>query len=112
MSGPKHGTYDPDHGFYDSSLKGWIKDPAKLTETRSVAPGGESQREQVARWLHKPFKPVSELEGMLRLRDSDRPEDRANYERLAAGSRRIQVTDYETKRSEAIKAGEWQPPTA
>lgn len=105
-----HGTYDPQHGFYDASLRVWIKDPAKLTDTRPVAAGGESQRAQVARWLHKPFKPNAELEGMLRLRDSDRQEERETYQRLAHGHRRIHVTDYETQRTAAIKAGEWQPP--
>lgn len=117
MSAPQHGEYDPAQGgFYSAVTRHWHRDPTKIGEVVTHHQPTELEREAFAdskmgRNGRAKFKPVPDLEGMLRLRDSDRPEDRANYQQLAAGSRRIQVADYETKRTEAIAAGDWQPPT-
>lgn len=93
---PTHGEYRAGHGFYDSSTKAWTSNPANLTRIIPINPGGESQRAQVAGWTKRQtFNRSAELDGMIRLRDSDRPEDRANYEKIAAGSRRLQIADYE-----------------
>ncbi|RYB90834.1 hypothetical protein EUA06_11195 [Nocardioides glacieisoli] len=105
----QHGEYQPGRGFYDRSLKGWVSDPGKLTPTSTPAPTPtQGQRDEVASWGRKTFKPNPELEQMLRLRDSDKREQRETYERLAFGQRRVQVADYETRRSAAINAGEWE----
>lgn len=101
---PAHGTYLPGQGYYDATLNGWISDPAHLTPTvtREVT---ASNRDQVASWGTKPFRRVPELDNMLRLRDSDRQEERETYNKLAVGSRRIQVSDYEAALNKAIAEG-------
>ena len=108
---PEHGDYQPGRGFYDRSRKGWVSEPAKLTPIVTAEPIHQSQRDQFASWGKQTFRPNTELEQMLRLRDSDKQEQRETYERLAYGQRRIQVAEYEAKRAEAIESGDWQPPT-
>lgn len=114
---PQHGEYDPARGgFYSAVTTQWHRDPAKIGEVVTRREPTEQERQAFARTKmgrngKALFKPNAELEGMLRLRDSDRPEDRASYQQLAKGSRRIQVADYETSRAQAVESGDWQPPT-
>ena len=105
---PEHGEYQAGRGFYDRSLRGWVADPAKLTPVIKSEPINQSQRDQFATWGRQAFKPNAELEQMLRLRDSDKREQRETYERLAFGQRRVQVADYEARRTAAIEAGDWE----
>lgn len=103
---PIHGEYQPEKGFYDSSLKGWIRDPARLTYQIPKPPLTQSHIDQVANWGgQRPFKRNRVLDGFLRLRDSERPEDRANYEKIAAGSTRINISDYERELKQAQADG-------
>src|SRR3546814_5240528 len=102
-----HGEYRPGFGFYDTARNGWIKDPAKLSEVRPGPEITDMQRREVAAWENhrQTFRRNPEIESMIRLRDSSRPEDRANYDKIAAGLKRMQVAEYETARNEATANG-------
>lgn len=102
MSTPIHGEYRPGMGFYDSGRGGWIKDAAKLTDVTTGRALTQGDRDQVAGWgKRKSFKPNPQIERLLQLRDSDRSEERQTYQRMVAGSMRIQVRDYEARKAEA-----------
>jgi hypothetical protein len=51
------------------------------------------------------WRPDENLEGLRRLRDSDRPEQRAQFEKLVAGHTRISLGDYETGLRAYLRAG-------
>ena len=55
------------------------------------------------------FKPDRNLEGLRRLRDSDKQEEREAYNKIAAGGRRMEMHDYEERRAAAIESGEFTP---
>lgn len=97
----EHGTYRAGSGWFDSSRNAWVNDPAKLTE---IIPGPELTRgaaDEVAGWGKREFKENPELEALIRLRDSSKPEDRANYDRIATGGKRMAVGQYEQQKAEA-----------
>lgn len=104
---PTHGEYRAGFGFYDSGRRGWINDPAKLSQTIPAPEATQAQRDAVASWGNKrdTFKRDAEMDGLIRLRDSQRPEDRANYDRLAKGPRRMAVGAYETALAKAKDSG-------
>lgn len=97
----EHGTYRAGSGWFDSSRNAWINDPAKLTE---VIPGPELTRgaaDEVASWgKPKAFTENTELESLIRLRDSSKTEDRANYDRIANGAKRMAIGSYEQAKAE------------
>ena len=95
---PNHGEYQPGNGFFDASRNGWIKDPAKLSELREAKPITATQADQIAGWNDKSFKEDPEKEAMIRLRDSNRPEDREKFDRLFSGSQRAAIAGYEDQK--------------
>ncbi|MFC7942611.1 hypothetical protein ACFUPZ_05045 [Microbacterium oxydans] len=97
----EHGTYRAGSGWFDSSRKAWVNDPAKLTE---IVPGPELTQgaaDEVAGWGKRKFKENPELEALIQLRDSSKPEDRANYDRIVSGAKRMAVGQYEQQKAEA-----------
>lgn len=103
----KHGDYEPGLGYYDRTRKGWVDRPDQLTRVNTAAhAASQAQRDEVAAWGHKPsaFKPNPTFEAMIRLRESDKPEDRANFQQIARGSNRIQLHDYEQAKASAQEA--------
>ena len=98
---PTHGEYQPGKGFYDKSLNGWIRDPAKLTQRIQSRELTASDREQVEGWGNHGFKADPEMESLIRLRDSKNPEDRANFNKIATGGRRINLATYEEQKAAA-----------
>lgn len=103
-----HGDYDPAKGgFYSAVSKGWHRDPTKIGETidaRREPTEFERQEFANSKWANNGkarFTPVPELERLIQLRDSDRADDRAKYDKLAQGTRRIQVNDYEAAKAQS-----------
>lgn len=102
---PNHGDYDASKGgFYSAVTKGWHRDPTSIGEHIARTAPTEYERQEFAqsKWSNNGkdrFKPVAELEQLIRLRDSDRPDDRAKYDQLAQGKRRMQVHDYEAAKA-------------
>lgn len=96
-----HGEHRAGSGWFDKSLNVWVNDPAKLT---TIVPGRELTKgaaDELAGWGKREFKENPELESLIRLRDSSKPEDRANYERIAAGGKRMAVAQYEQQKAES-----------
>lgn len=116
MSAPQHGEYDPARGgFYSAVTKQWHRDPTKIGEVRTHREPTEQERQEFAKTKmgrngKARFKPVPELDRLIQLRDSDRADERAKYDLLAHGRRRIQVHDYEAAKRAAAESGDWQPP--
>lgn len=103
-----HGDYDPAKGWYSANTKAWHNDPAKIGTYAPRRQPTEHERQEFARskWANNgkaTFKPVPELEALIRLRDSDRQEERETYQRLAQGSRRVQVHDYEAAKAQSAE---------
>lgn len=111
MSAAQHGDYDPARGWYSANTNAWHDNPAKIGTFSPRREPTAYEREEFAasKWANNgkaKFKPVPELESLIRLRDSDRLDDRAKYDRLAIGGRRIQLHDYEAaKRAHAESEG-------
>lgn len=104
MSAPQHGQYEAGAGWYDSALRAWVDKPDKLSPVNQARPREltESDRAQVAAWGHRrTFKPNEQMEGLIRLRDSERREEREQFQQLAKGNTRIQLHDYEAAKAEA-----------
>lgn len=101
---PQHGDHDPAKGWYSANTNGWHLDPAKIGTYSPQRQPTDFERQEFAqsKWARNgraAFQPVPELEKLIQLRDSDRPDDRAKYDRLAVGRRRMHVHDYEAAKS-------------
>ncbi|QLD11375.1 hypothetical protein [Microbacterium oleivorans] len=100
---PQHGEYRAGVGFYDSTIKGWVKDPAKLPEVigdRTKLPTS------VPDWVSgkaRSFKENPQMERLIQLRDSDKADDRAKYEAVAKGNLRMAVGNYEQAKTAAAE---------
>ncbi|MER6973567.1 hypothetical protein ABT304_21060 [Nocardioides sp. NPDC000445] len=102
----KHGEYQVGRGWFDSSRKGWVDKPDKLTPVVLGAPPREDQREQVRAWgKPRAFKEREDMESLIRLRDSDRVEDRQTFDKIAKGGMRIQMHDYEAAKAAEANGG-------
>ena len=110
-----HGEYVPGRGFYDASLNGWVRDPAKLTQTvgekyepsEAERQAYRDNQDRIRR--ERLFKVDAEMEGLIRLRDSDKQEERETFQKLVAGARRMSLGDYESRRDAAISRGDFKP---
>lgn len=104
MSAAQHGQYEAGLGWYDSAIKAWVDKPHKLSPVvpKTARELTESDRAQVAAWGHRQtFKPNEQMEGLIRLRDSERQEEREQFQRIAKGSTRMHLHDYEAAKAEA-----------
>jgi hypothetical protein len=114
-----HGEYVPElGGWYDASRKGCVDSPAKVTPmrdtTRRIARplAGAEFRSDVpttaelrSRGNADAFRPDESLERLRRLRDSEKPEDRERFDRLAAGRQRMSLGSYEANLRDYLAAG-------
>lgn len=103
---PQHGEHDPARGWYSANTKAWHSDPTKIGQWTPRREVSEYERQEFARskWATNgkaAFQPVPELDRLLALRDSDRADDRAKYEGLVSGTRRMQLHDYEAAKASA-----------
>lgn len=118
MSAPQHGEYDPARGgFYSAVTTQWHRDPTKIGEVRTRREPTERERQEFAKTKmgnngKAHFKPIPMLERLIQFRDSDRVDDRAKYEQLAAGGLRGELYHYEADKRAAVESGDWQPPAA
>ena len=105
-----HGASDPQRGWYDASLRAWVDNPAKLTRTehRWAGPSAEFLREARAKsgeftqWQRQAaersgasFKERPDLERLIRMRESSKPEERVKYEEMVKGTLRTTIARYE-----------------
>jgi hypothetical protein len=109
MSEPAHGDYDPHKGWYSANHRGWLTDPSKigrLPKPVTVHDGHRADWErQQRKQSGKDFRVNSQLEQLIKLRESDKPEDRSNFEQIAKGANRITLHDYEAKRQGHLDSG-------
>lgn len=102
---PRHGDYDPGKGWYSDVTKGWHSDPKKIGRVIN-APSVEHLRGEFDRMNKPGFQPQSQLERLIALRDSDRADDRAKFEKIAHGSTRVALHDYEAAKAKAEGEGQ------
>lgn len=95
---PNHGDHDPAKGWYSAPLRGWVNSPDKIGST-VPAPDVEHKRGEM--WTKPAFKPQEQLDRLIALRDSDRPDDRQKFERIAKGRTRLTLRDYEAAKTRA-----------
>lgn len=105
---PKHGDHDPEHGWYSEPRKGWISDPSKIgrvVDNRPPEPS-QAQKDQYASSKmsgNKFYDESPELEKLIKLRDSDRAEDRQAFASIATGTTRISLGLYEQQKAKLPK---------
>ncbi len=104
---PTHGEHDPSKGWYDKSLNGWVNAPEKLTRIAPAYEPTDADRQAWAesKWSGPKFKPQPQLEQLLRWRNSDRPEERQQFDRMVHGATRMTLARYETERKAHLEAG-------
>lgn len=98
---PNHGDYDPAKGWYSAGQRGWVNSPDKIGTHIPAPKMHEDQREELRNWSRRAFKPQEQMERLITLRDSDRADDRAKFERIAKGGTRITLRDYEAAKAKA-----------
>lgn len=106
---PQHGDHDPSKGWYSAVTKAWHRDPTKIG-THVPAPKPEQVEHLRGEWdrmqakaRREVFKPQPQMEQLIKLRDSDRVDDRAKFERIAKGNTRITLSDYEKAKAKAAE---------
>lgn len=111
MSSPQHGEFKPGWGYYNAGTGNWHSDASKIGPGHGGAPAREpdqSTREEYARQQSKArgaFTPNPELDQLIALRESPHQEKRETFERLAAGSRRMELHSYEQAKAAASTEG-------
>ena len=104
---PTHGDYDPSKGWYSAHTKAWHNDPKKIgTYTPPLsAEDVQHLRGEYDRMTKRTFKAQPQLDRLIKLRDSDRPDDRAKFEQIAKGGTRMTLHDYEAAKGAAETDG-------
>lgn len=106
---PRHGDHDPARGWYSAVTKGWHSKPDSIGRTVPAPTLTDTERGEFERWQQqanrRSFRPDPQLEQLRRLRDSDRAEERQTFQRIAAGSRRVELRDYEAARAAHLERG-------
>ncbi len=104
----RHGEHDPHLGWYDASLRAYVSSPDKLTKMQPAPPEpteADHQRWAESKWSGPKFRPQPQLEQLLRWRDSDRAEEREQFNRMVHGQTRMTLHNYETERRAHLAAG-------
>lgn len=100
----KHGEFVPGKGWYDANNRWWRDNPQSIGALVEPPKPSAAAREEFERQQAKArgdFKPNPQMERLIELRDSDRPDDRAKYERIAHGTTAMTLGRYETAKRAA-----------
>lgn len=114
----EHGEHVPGRGWYDRGLKGFVNSPGKVTPvlhdtsgSRRSSLGAVKFRDDVRRTDDivresnaSTFRPSPRLERLRKFRDSDRPEERAVYQR-SSPTTKMSLGAYETGLRDYLAAG-------
>ncbi|MDQ1122161.1 hypothetical protein [Microbacterium trichothecenolyticum] len=99
---PNHGDYSPAKGWYDSTTKAWHATPDKLTRVDPGKPIDDATRAQFDGWAgDEAVKRDPEMDRLIALRDSDRPDERQRFEKAVDSGLRMRLGMYEQQLAEA-----------
>ena len=104
-----HGEYDATRGWFSTITNRWHKDPSKIGTVRPEYVPSALDREDWARMQAKArgdFRTDPQMDKLISLRDSDRPEDRAKFERIATGRTAMTLGRYENAKAQAEDGGQ------
>lgn len=105
---PNHGDYDPHRGWYSANHRGWLSDPGKIGRLPKPIVITDTHRRDFERMQGQArgvFRRDPQLEQLIKLRESDKQEDRETFAKIAKGATRITLSDYEAKRSAHVADG-------